>query len=158
MTHETDNDTAKEEFISRMNQSDMYFIQEEIPKNESNENAYVVCGDEEGAKKYCPTRWRAMQNWFDEAHMVSQEIKIPFIMLLLSFFSLSSCAVDVSFHSFTNQRCDTMRSVDTSAPWRSHVREFVPSLLYFLISPGIQFTGSQDDKHVPFQWCETHNT
>ena len=101
VTNEKDNDTAKEQFISRMNQSDMYFIQEEIPKNESNENAYVVCGDEEGAKKHCPTRWRAMQNWFDEAHMVSQEIKIPFIMLLQFFYCLLSLLM--FFHSFTSQ-------------------------------------------------------
>ena len=50
----------------------MYFNQEEIPKNESDENAHVVCGDVEGAKKYCPTRWRAIQNWFAEAEMVSK--------------------------------------------------------------------------------------
>ena len=73
MTQEADNDTAKEKFIRRMNYSDMYFIEEDIPKNESDANAHVVCGNEEGAKKYCPTRWRAMQNWFDEAHMVSEE-------------------------------------------------------------------------------------
>lgn len=69
VTRETDNDTAKEQFIKRMNHSDMYFIEEEIPKNESDENAHVLCGDVEGAKKYCPTRWRALQNWFDEAQM-----------------------------------------------------------------------------------------
>ena len=40
--------------------------------NESDKNAHVVCGDVEGAKKYCPTRWRALQSWFDEAHMVSR--------------------------------------------------------------------------------------
>ena len=66
-----DNDTAKEKFIQRMNHSDMYFIQEEIPKNESDENAHVVCGDIEGAKTYCPTRWKALQNWFKEAQKVS---------------------------------------------------------------------------------------
>ena len=76
MTRETDNDTAKEQFIKRMNHSDMYFIEEEIPKNESDENAHVLCGDVEGAKKYCPTRWRALQNWFDEAQMVSKENQI----------------------------------------------------------------------------------
>ena len=74
MTQEVDNDTAKKKFISRMNHSDMYFIQEEIPKNESDENAHVVCGDVEGAKKCCPTRWRAMKKWFDEAHMVSEKM------------------------------------------------------------------------------------
>lgn len=70
VTLERNNDTAKEQFIKRMNHSDMYFIEEDIPKNESDKNAHIVCGDVEGAKKYCPTRWRALQNWFDEAHMV----------------------------------------------------------------------------------------
>lgn len=73
MTRERNNDSAKEQFIKRMNHSDMYFIEEEIPKNESDKNAHVVCGDVEGAKKYCPTRWRALQNWFDEARMVSRK-------------------------------------------------------------------------------------
>ena len=70
VTGEKDNDTAKQEFIKRMNDSDMYFISEEIPRNESDEKAHEVCGDIDGAKKYCPTRWKAIQNWFDEAHMV----------------------------------------------------------------------------------------
>ena len=73
VTQETDNDTAKDRFITRMNHSDMYFVEEDIPKNESDENAHVLCGDEEGAKKYCPTRWRAIQNWFSEDHMVSEQ-------------------------------------------------------------------------------------
>lgn len=73
MTQETDNDTAKENFLKRMNHSDMYFLDVEFPKNESDEKAHELCGDVEGAKKYCPTRWRALQNWFDEAHMVSKE-------------------------------------------------------------------------------------
>ena len=71
VTKESNNDTAKDKFIQRMNHSDMYFIQEEIPQNESNERAYMLCGDVESAKKYCPTRWRAMENWFAETRMVS---------------------------------------------------------------------------------------
>ena len=73
VAQETDNDTAKEHFIRKMNHSDMYFIEEDIPKNESDDNAHVVCGDVEGAKKYCPTRWRASQRWFAEDHMVSKQ-------------------------------------------------------------------------------------
>lgn len=73
MTKESNNDTAKNNFIKRLNHSDMYFIQEEIPKNESDEKAHVLCGDVEGAIKYCPTRWQAMQNWFAEAEMVSEQ-------------------------------------------------------------------------------------
>lgn len=72
VTKEADNDTAKEKFIQRLNQSDMYFIPEEFPKNESDEKAHVRCGDVEGAKKYCPTRWRAIQKWFAFSEMVSE--------------------------------------------------------------------------------------
>lgn len=70
VTKESDNDTAKINFIQRMNHSDMYFTKEEIPRNESDEKAHVLCGDVESAKKYCPTRWRALENWFAEARMV----------------------------------------------------------------------------------------
>ena len=83
MTGERNNDTAKEQFIKRMNHSDMYFIEEEIPKNESDKNAHIVCGDVEGAKKYCPTRWKALQNWFDEAHMVSRKNSSSYKIILL---------------------------------------------------------------------------
>ena len=72
MTKESDNETAKINFIQRMNHSDMYFTKEEIPRNESDEKAHVLCGDVESAKKYCPTRWRALENWFTEARMVSE--------------------------------------------------------------------------------------
>ena len=92
VTKEADNDTAKERFIQRLNYSDMYFIQKEIPQNESDENAHVICGDVEGAKKYCPTRWRAIQNWFAEAEMVGQRLLIlsrtPILSMALSFTQL----------------------------------------------------------------------
>ena len=42
MTGERNNDTAKEQFIKRLNHSDLYFIEEEIPKNESDKNAHIV--------------------------------------------------------------------------------------------------------------------
>ena len=99
VTQEANNDTAKDRFIMRMNHSDMYFIEEEIPKNESDENAHVLCGDEEGAKKYCPTRWRAMQNWFNEAHMVSEENSTN---TLITVFSAVMTFFHVIFHFAIN--------------------------------------------------------
>lgn len=71
VTQQTDNDTAKEEFRKKLKSrvSELNYLEGEFPKNESDENAHVLCGNVEGAKKYCPTRWRALQNWFDEAHM-----------------------------------------------------------------------------------------
>ena len=71
MTKESDNTTAKDLFIKRLNESDMYFTGDEpIPKNESDEKAHIRCSSVEGAKKYCPKRWAAMQRWFSEAREV----------------------------------------------------------------------------------------
>ena len=70
MTKEADNDTAKELFIKRLNNSDMYFAEKPIPANESDENAHKLCSSVEGAREYCPVRWEAMQNWFAEARRV----------------------------------------------------------------------------------------
>lgn len=74
VTNQTSNGTAKELFIKRLNESDMYFVDKPIPENESNANAHVLCSSVEGAKKYCPNRWRAMQNWFAESKKVNNEI------------------------------------------------------------------------------------
>ena len=71
VTNQTNNDTAKELFIKRLNESDMYFADKPIPANESDANASVLCSSVEGAKKYCPNRWKAMQNWFAEARKVN---------------------------------------------------------------------------------------
>lgn len=105
VTNQTSNDTAKELFIKRLNESDMYFVDKPIPANESDENAHVLCSSVEGAKKYCPNRWKAMQNWFAEARKVKKwNIKIcklqttttmlpffPFFLFLClhHFYSLS---------------------------------------------------------------------
>ncbi|KAL9986413.1 hypothetical protein ACROYT_G000558 [Oculina patagonica] len=70
VTNQTSNDTAKEHFIKRLNESDMYFADKPIPAKESDENAYRLCSSVEGAMKYCPKRWEAMQNWFTEAKRV----------------------------------------------------------------------------------------
>ena len=51
----------------------MYFVIKDIPKNETNKVAHVQCTDEETAKKYCPTRWAAMQNWFKESLKVNEK-------------------------------------------------------------------------------------
>lgn len=70
VTGENDNDTAKQEFIQRLNQSDMFFNKEPFPANESNENAHNLCTSVKEAKKYCPKRWETMEKWFAEARRV----------------------------------------------------------------------------------------
>ena len=89
VTNQTSNETAKELFIKRLNESDMYFADKPIPANESNANAHVLCSSVEGAKKYCPNRWRAMQNWFAEAKKVNSEITKYMLQRGLFFFFFS---------------------------------------------------------------------
>ena len=66
-----DNETeAVKEFRSKLDSPDNYFNKDEFPANESDDQAHVRCGTIEGAKKYCPMRWKALQSWFKEARMV----------------------------------------------------------------------------------------
>lgn len=69
-SNQTNNETAKNWFIKRIEESDMYYAYS-IPKNESDEDAHNKCSSMEGAKKYCPVRWAAMQQWFTDANEVS---------------------------------------------------------------------------------------
>ncbi|KAK3737262.1 hypothetical protein QZH41_019871 [Actinostola sp. cb2023] len=62
-----DNVTAVQEFRKLLNSSKMYFNEDPIPANESDENAFRKCSNLKGAEKYCPRRWEALQKWFKEA-------------------------------------------------------------------------------------------
>ena len=70
VTQENDHQSAKEKFIGILNRSEMFYNKEEIPENESNKTAHKLCSTISGAKKYCPVRWNAMQNWFAHAREV----------------------------------------------------------------------------------------
>ena len=71
VTGETNNVRAVEKFREKLNSSENYFNSEPFPKHESDEEAYhMKCSDIEGAKKYCPERWAAMQLWFSESRKV----------------------------------------------------------------------------------------
>lgn len=71
MTGESDNDTAVMKFREKLNSSESYFNAAPIPKNESDKEAHRKCSDIEGAKKYCPKRWAALQLWFAESRKVA---------------------------------------------------------------------------------------
>ena len=71
MTGESDNDTAVMKFRQKLNSSESYFNPQPIPKNESDKEAHIKCSDIEGAKKYCPTRWAALERWFAESRKVT---------------------------------------------------------------------------------------
>lgn len=70
MTLEKDPQAAKEKFLKILNRTEMFYSEVEIPENESNERAHRLCSSINGAKKYCPVRWKAMQNWFSHAREV----------------------------------------------------------------------------------------
>ena len=66
-----DNETeAVIEFRKKLDSPDNYFNKEPFPANESDDQAHKRCSSIEGAKKYCPMRWKALQGWFKEARMV----------------------------------------------------------------------------------------
>ena len=70
VTGEATNATVVQKFRKKLNSSESYFNAEPIPKNESDQEAHKKCSDIEGAKKYCPKRWAAMQLWFSESRKV----------------------------------------------------------------------------------------
>lgn len=71
VTQENDGQRAKDEFIKVLNRSEMFYNKKDIPKNESDATAHKLCSTIDDAKKYCPVRWNAMQNWFAHAREVS---------------------------------------------------------------------------------------
>ena len=72
-------DTGKEneteaikQFRNKLDSPDNYFNVDPFPDNESDSQAHVRCSSIDGAKKYCPKRWEALQSWFKEARMVRE--------------------------------------------------------------------------------------
>lgn len=61
---------AIELFKQELNASNNFFNAKAFPANESDKKAEDLCSSIEAAKKYCPKRWEALQNWFKEARMV----------------------------------------------------------------------------------------
>lgn len=64
---------AIEEFKRQLNASSNYFNDADFPANESDDQAHQRCSSIEGAKKYCPMRWKTLQSWFKEARMVRDD-------------------------------------------------------------------------------------
>jgi len=69
-TGETNETEAIKQFRKKLDSSDNYFNDEAFPENESDSKAHELCSSIDAAKKYCPTRWKAIQSWFKEARMV----------------------------------------------------------------------------------------
>ena len=79
VTRESDNNTAIAKFRAILNSSGSYFNAEPIPKNESDKEAHRKCSHIEGAKKYCPKRWAAIQLWFAESRKAGFSIRKCFL-------------------------------------------------------------------------------
>ena len=71
VTGKNNESEAIKEFRSKLDSPDNFFNKDPFPDNESDAQAHVRCSTIEGAKKYCPMRWKALQEWFKEARMVS---------------------------------------------------------------------------------------
>ena len=67
VTGKSVNETAITKFREILNSSASYFNEEPFPANESNKEAHRKCSDIEGAKKYCPKRWAALELWMAES-------------------------------------------------------------------------------------------
>ena len=70
VTGKSNETEAIREFRELLDSPDNYFNKVPFPPNESDAQAHARCSTIEGAKKYCPMRWKAIQGWFNEARMV----------------------------------------------------------------------------------------
>jgi len=70
-TEVEDENTAVFRFKEVLRSRDMFFNDAAFPANESGEEAFMKCADEQGARVFCPTRWRALQKWINSTKHVS---------------------------------------------------------------------------------------
>ena len=66
-------------FKKELNASSNFFNSESFPANESDKMAHRLCSSVKAAKKYCPKRWAALQEWFKEARMVGTPVSIDVV-------------------------------------------------------------------------------
>ena len=71
-TEDTNNRTAVNKFILVLQDPNRAFNAQPFPANESGEEAFAKCRDNESAQAYCPKRWSAMNDWVNN----SIEVKI----------------------------------------------------------------------------------
>ncbi|KAK3740549.1 hypothetical protein QZH41_004318 [Actinostola sp. cb2023] len=81
VTGEQNSSIATKKFKKILKQDDMYFSEEAIPASESDKNAYKLCSTVEGAKKHCPVRWKAIQNWFTYSRQIIAALDAKIINL-----------------------------------------------------------------------------
>jgi len=74
-TEVEDENTAVFRFKEVLRSRDMFFNDAAFPANESGEEAFMKCADEQGARVFCPTRWRALQKWINSTKHVASFLK-----------------------------------------------------------------------------------
>lgn len=60
-----DEGRAVVKFREVLKSRDMFFNRDSFPINESGDEAYMKCTDTEGARAFCPMRWKALQKWIN---------------------------------------------------------------------------------------------
>lgn len=75
ITGEDDRDKMIEKFLKKINGPSQFCNVNSFPSNESDDDAYDRCDSDEGAQKYCPTRWKAKETWFDNIRAVMKKGK-----------------------------------------------------------------------------------
>lgn len=96
VTGKNDNATARGEFLKILNNSDMFFNNVSFPLHESDKKAFKLCSSAEKAKKHCPNRWQAIQQWFRETREV---IDTHVVYINNAALALKACRVSESFES-----------------------------------------------------------
>ena len=61
---------AVKKFKKILSSPDNFYNKEDFPASESDDQAHRRCRSVEGAKKYCPVRWKALQSWFRDTRIV----------------------------------------------------------------------------------------
>ena len=107
-----DTDTAVTEFRQKLNSSESYFNPEPIPKNESDKEAHRKCSDIEGAKKYCPKRWAALELWMAESRKVGFIEFITIVNFLLSRASIAFESIYMAMLTTTVPRVEKSQWAD----------------------------------------------
>lgn len=62
-------------FLKVLNGPSQFCNERPFPKNESNEDAYDICDNDEGASLWCPFRWKAKETWFGSIKAVMKKGK-----------------------------------------------------------------------------------
>lgn len=72
-TGKNDDTEARDLFRTEIESVGNYFNDKSFPSNESENNAFIKCIDDESAKAYCPRRWEVMQTWINNVREASDK-------------------------------------------------------------------------------------